>query len=202
MLSLPEYLLTKINEECIELADAAIELANLPKSEAFQKEFSAEYNDILGVLSMFDIAGIRTQKTKDEIKQLSEEFKFHLEKDITSHSVSPECLEDYISTLPRKIAKQSLSAAKMACKCLVFGLEEKYVGSTLHNSVRFLFEIEKLSVLCDTLALHCENISKSETAQAYKRKKMAKYLLISRKYKTITKTGFSKFNDAVSQLGT
>jgi NTP pyrophosphatase (non-canonical NTP hydrolase) len=202
MLSLPEYLLTKINEECIELADASMELANLPSNVVFQKEFSDEYNDILGVLSMFDIAGIRTEAIKQEVDQLSEEFKFQLEKDISSHSISPECLEDFISLLPRKVTKQALSAAKMACKCLVFGLEEKYVGSILHNSVRFLFEIEKLKILCDTLEAHCKNIYKSEFAQTNKRKKMAKYLLISLKYKTLTKTGFNKFNDIVNQLST
>jgi hypothetical protein len=184
MLSYPEYLLIKLNEECIELADAALLLSENPDSVELQSEFCGEYNDILGIVSMMPSAGLNINLS-ESVESLKE-----------TNAESREAIQRY----SREIATQALRAAKIVTKCMTFGLKETYVGATLHNTDRLMAEVEALFLLSSKLSSNTSVIKFCLIAQNNKRLKMKKYLAISERYETISATDAQTFELTVNKM--
>jgi len=180
MLSITDYLLIKLQEECVELAAAAISMNN-EDSPSNQKDMSGELNDVVGVLAMLPLAGIKPDS----------EVLF------TDSPDSNKVVEDEILSA---ITNASLHVAKMASKCLVFGLKETYVGSTLHNTQRLYSDIQRLATSMDVLVEKYKEINYSHVAQVKKRAKMLKYIPISLQHSTISESTFNEFANIVRKL--
>jgi hypothetical protein len=192
MLSISDYLLTKLNEECIELTDAVIKLRDNQSDQNIQ-ELSDELNDVHGVVGM--VLECKSIPSSDLVRGsnligVNDDFSKYI-KDVDSlpyrHLLS-------------EISTQSLATAKMACKCLVFGLSETKVGSSLHNTSRLVVEITKLFIVTNRISNEHPEIRLCDTKQELKRQKMLKYLAVSKEQGVVDEDCFNEFSNIATRM--
>lgn len=177
MLSFTDYLLTKLNEECIELADIAIQMQDKGiNNKTINSELFGEVNDTLAVIDMLAGANI----TPSDLGSNYQTIREQIEGDATQSILNkPMPMSKLYTLLPQQISLQALRVAKMATKCMVFGLNEVYVGQTLHNTERLYIEVVKLQALVSALVDLLPDIKVCKKAQQAKRAKMLKFMPIS-----------------------
>ncbi len=198
MLTISDYLLVKLNEESVELSDAAIALKD-NKTKTNKQELSDEINDLYGIIAMLPYGNINiTEKSTDAIEIINSYREEVIAQSAEAKACCPKgCIANQ---LLQKMAVQALSVAKMACKCLVFGLSEIYVNTTLHNTLRLSIEIHKLIVITEHLDSTLSDIEILPDKQARKRAKMLKYMPISLEQGVLDEHCLQLFTDIVRTL--
>lgn len=193
MLSITDYLLTKLNEECVEIADVAVRMNREPSSHAIlTSEMSNEINDVMAIVEALPHSAIAPPKV-DALSPYDVANQFNCPLDA-------DCELGFKSNLLHLTSLQALSTAKMATKCMVFGLNETYVGQSRHNTHRLSVEISKLQSLFDELGEAFDGVAYCYEAKRKKRAKMLSYMALSLEQEAVEHACVAAFQDIISKV--